>query len=108
MSVQWKAVLELGLWTLLWLSVAFIATRHSRARVHSHHCPVRVCVCVCLFERRKAFLRDSVHHDLVVHRSADVALGAEVLGAVVCAEQTTGDQPEADVGFFGFAVQLKS
>lgn len=67
-----------------------------------------VCVCVCLFERRKAFLRDSVHHDLVVHRSADVALGAEVLGAVVCAEQTTGDQPEADVGFFGFAVQLKS
>ena len=70
-----------GAWTLLWLSVAFIATRHSRARVHSHHCPVRVCV--CLFERRKAFLRDGVHHDLVVHRGADVALGAEVLGTIV-------------------------
>ena len=29
-------------------------------------------------------LRDAVEHDLVVHRRLDVALGAEVLGAVIC------------------------
>lgn len=80
-----------GAWTLLWLSVAFIATRHSRARVHSHHCPAQD---RCLFERRKAFLRDSVHHDLVVHRGTDVALGAEVLGAVVCAAQPRATRRE--------------
>ena len=28
-------------------------------------------------------LRDAVHHDLVVHRRADVALRPQVLGAVV-------------------------
>ena len=36
-----------------------------------------------LVEAELLLLRDGVHHHLVVHRGADVALGAQVLGAVV-------------------------
>jgi hypothetical protein len=34
-------------------------------------------------------LRDAVEHDFVVHGGLDVALGAQVLGAVVCAAHGT-------------------
>ena len=37
----------------------------------------------CLVEAQLLLLRDRVHHHLVVHRGADVALGAKVLAAVV-------------------------
>lgn len=37
----------------------------------------------CLVEAQLLLLRDAVHHDLVVHRGADVPLGTQVLRAIV-------------------------
>ena len=49
-----------------------------------------------LVEAELLLLRNRVHHHLEVHRGADVALGAQVLGAVVLRKERHNVSMEKD------------